>query len=102
MASSEASALVAFSAETGMAMSRRIFIEEPCSHGYTARHVRDDGINEKWCPGGSRLILDGIPEEWVEQAAREVENQMDNEIDWSENVDFVAVARAVLESVLDP
>ena len=23
-----------------------------CEHGYTARHVRDDGINEKWCPGG--------------------------------------------------
>jgi hypothetical protein len=44
--------------------------------------------------------LDGIPEEWVRKAALEVENQMDNEIDWSGNVDFVAVARAVLESVL--
>ena len=47
---------------------RRIVIEEPCEHGLIEHGTFD--LNDE-CPGGSRTVFDGIPEELVERAQAE-------------------------------
>ena len=110
MASSEASPLVAFNAEVGMAMSRRIEIVDTCEHGKLAKHwwysePRWYGNEEHQdvlrCPGGSRTVLD--PEEWVEKAGKVPCKEFDGNRYVASTVGHVlspSEIRAVLESVL--
>jgi hypothetical protein len=58
-------------------MSRRIVIEEPCEHGEMNDHkvgppvyVNPINIQERHeCPGGSRTVLEGLPDDMIERAA---------------------------------
>ena len=89
-------------------MSRRIIVETQCSHGWfeshwlteSKRHGSGSGLSSgssSQCPGGSRTVLDGIPEEWVARVASVLHDYRYGDV---EPTSLLLQARAVLESVL--
>ena len=57
----------------------------------------------RYCPGGSRTVLDGIPDEWVQRGAVAAADYTYGDIHPSHREQVKPLVRAVLEAVLhDP